>query len=300
MHKDVITRLAFCDSFKVQSTLQRKHKMTILAHDDLLSRKDDMFVAGTYVESGFRPFSYELRLAHDDCLVDGSYHPPGEDSSWCSGLIEVPPGQLAFLSTEEVFDLAPDLLGRFGLKFRYVRLGLVPLLTTFIEPGSRGRMYFPVLNASSDTVVLRAGEEILTVVFHTVSLPADISDLPSPGWNVLPTDIIEEHLKIRMVSTVQLEDRIRQIEDELEFVRGGQERVIALAVSVITATILGALLQTMFGLFAITQGIVRVGSAPSIAGMLIPSTLYCGSVVFVVLLVGAVLALRRPRRRFRT
>jgi len=157
-------------------------------------------------------------------------------------------------------------------------------------------LYFPVFNASSDAVIMRSGEEIITVYFHQVSLPANVSDLPAPGWDVLPTDIIDEHLKIRMVSTVELEDLIGQIQGELEFVRGGQERVLALAVSVITATILGAILQTMFGLFAITQGITSSSQTPGIAWVILPSTLYCGSIVFVVLFVGAILAIRRPRK----
>lgn len=269
--------------------------MTILAHKELLKRKDDIFVSDSYDESGFHPFSYELRLAEDDCLVNGVYHPPG-NSSYCeNGVIEIPPGQLAFLSTKEVFKLAPDLIGRFGLKFKHVRRGLVPLLTTFIEPGSSGRLYFPVLNASSDSIELRAGEEILTVMFHSVPLPEGVSKLESsPGWNILPTDIINEHLKIHMMSTVELEKRIKELYNELEFVKSGQERVIALAVTVITATILGAVLQTMFGLFTITQGITSSAQSSNLAWILVPSTLYCCSIGFVALLVGAVVAIRKP------
>ena len=272
--------------------------MTILTHQELFERKDDIFVSNTYDEIGFHPFSYELRLAEDDCLVNGVYHPPGKSGYCENGVIEIPPGQLAFLSTKEVFKLAPDLLGRFGLKFKHVRRGLVPLLTTFIEPGSTGRLYFPVLNASSDAIELRAGEEILTVMFHSVSLPKDVSKLQSPpGWRILPTDVINEHLKIRMMSTVELEKRIKELNNELEFVKSGQERVIALAVTVITATILGAVLQTMFGLFTITQGITSSGQTSNIAWIILPSTLYCCSIGFVALLVGIVLAIRKPGLR---
>lgn len=273
--------------------------MTILAYDELLVRKDEIFATGTYLDSGFRAVSYELRLADDDCLVNGAYCPPGSSATADTGLIEIPPGQLAFLSTKEVFNLAPDLLGRFGLNFKYVRLGLVPLLSTFIRPGSRGRLYFPVFNASSDHIHFRPGEEILTVVFHKVRTSPSMPDIVPPAWDVLPTDVIEEHLKIRMVSTVQLERRIKAIREDVENMRSGQERVIALSVSVIVATMLGAILQTMFGLFAITQGMIPSGQTAleNVIWILIPSAIYCGSVVFVVLLILLILTARRRREQ---
>jgi len=271
--------------------------MTILAYDELLARKDEIFAAGTYVDSGFQAVSYELRLADDDCLMNGAYCPPGSSATADTGLIEIPPGQLAFLSTQEVFNLAPDLLGRFGLNFKYVRLGLVPLLSTFIRPGSRGRLYFPVFNASSDHIHFRPGEEIITVIFHKVCTPPSMPDIVPPAWDVLPTDIIEEHLKIRMVSTADLERRINETRRDIENIRAGQERVIALSVSVVVATMLGAILQTMFGLFAITQGMIPSGQTAleNAIWILVPSAIYCGSVVFVVLLILLILTARRPR-----
>ncbi|GEM_PF-3770789 len=266
--------------------------MSILAHDKLLARKDEIFVDGTYVESGFARLGYDLRLADDDCLVNGTYYPRKSSASSGRGFIEIPPGQLAFLSTIEVFNLASDLLGRFGLKFRFVRVGLVPLLTTFIEPRSRGRLYFPVLNASADNIILRPGEEIITVIFHITPTIPNISDLPTPEWEALPTDIIEEHIKIRMVSTVELESQIRKIRDDIQFIHSGQERVIALAVSVIVATILGAILQTMFGLFAITQNMIPSDQTSKILWILIPSGVYLFSVFFVVLLIAFIMKRR--------
>ena len=270
--------------------------MTILAYDELLARKDEIFATGTYVDSGFRAVSYELRLADDDCLVNGAYCPSGNSATADAGLFEIPPGQLAFLSTKEVFNLAPDLVGRFGLKFKYVRLGLVPLLTTFIEPGSQGRLYFPVFNASSDHIHLRPGEEIITVIFHKVPTSRSMPDMAPPAWDVLPTDIIEEHLKIRMTSTAELERRINEIRRDVDNVRAGQDRVIALSVSVIVATMLGAVLQTMFGLFAITQGMIPPSQTilENAVWILVPSAIYCGSVVFVILLIRLILSSRRP------
>ena len=269
--------------------------MSILAYEKLLARKGDVFVPGTYVDSNFFGLGYELRLADDDCLVNGAYHAPKDPAVGGSGLIEIPAGQLAFLSTKEVFKLAPDLLGRFGIKFRFVRLGLVPLLTTFIEPGSQGRLYFPVLNASSDAIILRPGEEIITVIFHKVPAPRKLSDLPAPGWDVLPTDIIDEHLRIRMVSTVELENQVKKIRDDIQFVLSGQERVITLAVSVIAATILGAILQTMFGLFAITQDMVPPNQPPDILWLIVPSGMYLLSIIVVVAIIGF-LSRRRTRK----
>jgi len=263
--------------------------MSILAHDKLLARKDEIFVRGTYAESSFSGLGYQLRLADDDCLVNGIYYPPKGSASAGRGFIEIPPGQLAFLSTLEVFNLAPDLLGRFGLKFKFVRVGLVPLLTTFVEPRSRGRLYFPVLNASADKIILRPGEEIITVIFHVAPTIPDMSDLPTPEWQFLPTDVIEEHIKIRMVSTVELESQIRKIRDDIQFIQSGQERVIALAVSVIAATILGAILQTMFGLFAITQNMIPSNQTSKMLWILIPSGVYLFSVFFVVFLIAFII-----------
>ena len=101
-----------------------------------------------------------------------------------------------------------------------------------------------------------------------------------------------------MVSTAELERRINESRRDIENIRAGQERVIALSVSVIIATMLGAILQTMFGLFAITQGMIPPSQTilENAVWMLVPSAIYCGSVVFVILLIRLILTSRKPGR----
>lgn len=279
--------------------------MSILTGDELYARCSDIFEAETCVASSFRGISYELRLATDECLVHNQYYQRGRSAVGDKGFIEIPPGQLAFLSSIERFRLARDIVGRFGLKFRFVRQGLVPLFTTFIEPGSEGPLFCPVLNASSDVIKIRAEEEIFTVMFHVLPAPVDQKYI-TPKYDRLPADVINEHLRIRMVSTVELEKQISdfkldaankfaEISKTIESVVNAQDRVITFLAPVMAATTLGALLQTMFGLFALTQNITRdVNSYPlSIAWALVPSTLYCCSAGFITLIAMIIVSRRR-------
>lgn len=270
--------------------------MPILQHDALLRRKLEIFKADTFVDEGFKGISYELRLSENECLVDRRYYNRTNTTIADQGALEIPPGQLAFVSTREEFNLAYDLVGRFGLKFKFVRRGLVPLLTTFIEPGSKGPLFCPLYNASSDTITLRPGDELFTVMFHELAQSMDPKFAPQE-YSALPSDVIDEHIKIRMVSTIELENRVKDVEKDVQSVISGQQRVIAFTVPVITATLLGALLQSMFGLFAITQSMTNAsaGNPTGSLWVIIPSTLYCLSVMFVAFFFVLATFLRRTR-----
>lgn len=258
----------------------------ILNYDEMIDRVEDIFVKGTYELECFQPYSYNLRLAEDDCLVQGQYYKRGTSSGDDGGGINIPSGQLAFLSTMEEFNLHSDLLGRFGLKFRWVRKGLIPLFSPFVVPGSKGRLYFPLYNASAEPIYIRSGTEIITLFFHKVKEPSTCppEKLNPPNYQIMPEGIIAEHKKIQMLSVKSIESQLEKLRQDVNYMRGGQEQVMTLAVSVIVATVLGAILQTMFGLFSLTGG-GSLSTGESFMGVLTPILVYIISIVFVGLLI---------------
>lgn len=71
--------------------------------------------------------------------------------------ITIPPGQFAFLLTEEVVTIPPEVMGFISVKATYKLKGLVNVSGFHVDPGWTGRLIFTVFNAGPATIHLERG-----------------------------------------------------------------------------------------------------------------------------------------------
>jgi dCTP deaminase len=70
----------------------------------------------------------------------------------------IPPGQFAYLQTEEIVSVPSDALGFISIRARVKWKGLVNVSGFHVDPGFRGRLTYAVFNAGPSPIHLRRGE----------------------------------------------------------------------------------------------------------------------------------------------
>ena len=82
----------------------------------------------------------------------------------------IPPGQLAFLLTDEVVKVGLKEIAFISIRARTKYRGLVNVSGFHVDPGFEGQLTFAVFNAGPVTVHLRQGQEVFLIWY------ADLSD----------------------------------------------------------------------------------------------------------------------------
>lgn len=100
--------------------------------------------------------------------------------------ISIPPGQFAFLLTEEVITVPNDAIAFISLKTRRKFEGLVNVSGFHVDPGWSSRLIFGVLNAGPSPIVLERGQPLFLVFF------ADLSAVPSEPRSVDNDNVYKE------------------------------------------------------------------------------------------------------------
>ena len=79
------------------------------------------------------------------------------------GAFTIPPGQFAFLLTEEVVSVPADALAFISIRAKTKFRGLVNVSGFHVDPGYRGQLTFSVFNAGPVPVHLRRGQPIFLI-----------------------------------------------------------------------------------------------------------------------------------------
>ncbi len=143
----------------------------ILARDEILRRlcAGDIFKEDTWRKSCLQEASYALRIADDTLLIDGKFYERGE--KYDGDYIRIEPGKIAILSTMELLNMPPDLVGKIGIRLKYAQQGLAGLMGIQVDPlYGRGkpteRLYIRVANLGNETIKLSPGDELFTFELH--------------------------------------------------------------------------------------------------------------------------------------
>jgi len=100
--------------------------------------------------------------------------------------ISIPPGQFAFLLTEEVVTVPNDAIAFISLKTRRKFEGLVNVSGFHVDPGWSSRLIFGVLNAGPSPIVLERGQPLFLLFF------ADLSAVPAEPLSVDTNHVYKE------------------------------------------------------------------------------------------------------------
>jgi dCTP deaminase len=102
-----------------------------------------------------------LRVGREIYITPGLEHP--SPNSHTKQLLDpgaafaIPPGQFAFILTEEVVTIPPTAMGFISIKAKYKSKGLVNVSGFHVDPGWSGPLVFAVFNAGPASVHLQRG-----------------------------------------------------------------------------------------------------------------------------------------------
>jgi dCTP deaminase len=157
----------------------------------------------------------------------------------------VPPGQFAFLLTEEVVRVPDNAFAFIALRSTSKFKGLVNVSGFHADPGFLGRLVFAVFNAGPGDVHLRRGEPIFMISFSDLDAETEkpraneINDREKSTRLHISSEIIMP-LSGQIQSLAGLKDQIENVEDELNSRLNKIERDVAI-MRWAFAAILGAL-----------------------------------------------------------
>jgi dCTP deaminase len=80
----------------------------------------------------------------------------------------IPPGQFAFLLTEEVVSVPPDALAFISVRAKTKFRGLVNVSGFHVDPGFRGQLTFAVFNAGPVPIHLKRGQPIFLIWYASL------------------------------------------------------------------------------------------------------------------------------------
>jgi dCTP deaminase len=88
------------------------------------------------------------------------------------GYFVIQPGDFATVLTLEELHFSSSFVGRFGLRSRLARKGLISAIGPQIDPGYHGRLTIAVANLSPKPISLSYGEDFVSVEFHRLDAPS--------------------------------------------------------------------------------------------------------------------------------
>lgn len=120
----------------------------------------------------------------------------------------IPPGQFAFLVTEEIVSIPPDTMGFISIKATYKLRGLVNVSGFHVDPGWKGSLIFSVFNAGPAPVHLQRGLPLFLLWIADLDAVSD-KRKTQPGQNGIPTSMINNITGI-VGSIDELDKRMRE------------------------------------------------------------------------------------------
>jgi dCTP deaminase len=149
--------------------------------------------------------------------------------------IAIPPGQFAFLLTEEVVTIPPEAMGFISIKATFKLKGLVNVSGFHVDPGWSGPLIFAVFNAGPAAVYLQRGMELFLLWIAQLD-EASEKRKGRPGPPGIPPAMInnitgvvdsiyalEKRVKDDLKTLREKDDKLR---DELTEVKERQSRIL--------------------------------------------------------------------------
>ncbi len=90
-----------------------------------------------------------------------------------TGYLSVEPGDFAVVTVREEIALGPQHVGRFGLRSKYARKGLIATTGPQIDPGFHGRLILGLTNLTPKAITLSYDDDLVSVEFHQLVEPTE-------------------------------------------------------------------------------------------------------------------------------
>lgn len=146
-----------------------------------------------FSEECLQPASYDLRVGEEGFTLSAGRVINIQNE----GVLEIHPGDFALVMTRERLRLPANMLGRFGLRSAYARMGLLATAGPQVDPGFEGKLVIGVVNFSSQSIELQ-----YLVPFCTLELQRLSSSASAPYRGPYQG---QEHLTDEIISKIPKE-----------------------------------------------------------------------------------------------
>ena len=168
------------------------------------------------------------------------------------GTFAIPPGQFAYVMTEEAVSVPIKALAFISIRARVKWKGLVNVSGFHVDPGYKGRLLFAVYNAGPVKILLRRGTRTFLIWFADLDDAATSSDSKDGMARVTNMDLeAVNHVAGEIYSVQGLADKLRSTEKDLETRITALER--ANGVIHVLATIMVTILVFLAGQWLLRQ-----------------------------------------------
>ena len=89
-----------------------------------------------------------------------------------NGFILLQPGDFGVVTVMEELRLGPQYVGRFGLRSKYARKGLIATTGPQIDPGYHGKLILGITNLTPRPISLPYKDDFVSVEFHRLEEPS--------------------------------------------------------------------------------------------------------------------------------
>ncbi|WP_276912376.1 dCTP deaminase domain-containing protein [Hyphomonas atlantica] len=121
----------------------------------------------------------------------------------------IPPGQFAFLITEEIISVPADALAFISIRAKYKFRGLVNVSGFHVDPEFKGRLVFSVFNAGPSPISLARGEPCFHIWF--ADLDKSCNQGSRPGYEHIESELIQP-IGTQLLSFDSLSSRVDQLD----------------------------------------------------------------------------------------
>ncbi len=183
----------------------------------------------------------------------------------------IPPGQFAFLLSEEKVEIPNTALALISIKAKIKWRGLINVSGFHVDPGFKGRLIFSVYNAGPVPVHLRQGQQMFLIWYSNLDKPTKLGR-NQPVQESFPPDLISGisgelqslagmNKKIKDLDK-SLTERVHALEREQSYYRSLALVVLLLVGAMVTTWIKDGALHRLFASAPIENAIEANGAGP--------------------------------------
>lgn len=115
----------------------------------------------------------------------------GQSRRCSGGTAVIPPGQFAFLLTEETVSIPSDAIGFISLKSKPKFGGLINVSGFHVDPGFQGKLIFSVFNAGPNSIHISRGDSLFLLWISDLSGAVNPKYVKSNlGYGEIPSDLV--------------------------------------------------------------------------------------------------------------
>jgi dCTP deaminase len=142
----------------------------ILSHQQIIeAHKKGEIVITPFEQGQVQAASYDLRVGDQGATTTGKKLVRINEV----GFLTLLPGDFGVITVLEEIRLSPQYAGRFGLRSKYARKGLMATTGPQIDPGYHGRLIIGITNLTPRPITLPHKDDLLTLELHRLDQPTN-------------------------------------------------------------------------------------------------------------------------------